>query len=106
MMPLCTTASPPEMCGWALRSQGYAVRRPARVRDAGVAGSLRFIDLRGQFGNPADRAQALQAAGVDQGQPGRVVAAVFELAQAFEEDGDDIAVSDRGNDATHGQLTS
>jgi hypothetical protein len=22
MMPLCTTARPPEMCGWALRSEG------------------------------------------------------------------------------------
>jgi hypothetical protein len=48
----------------------------------------------------------LQAGIVDQRQAGRIVATVFELAQAFEQDGDDVAVGDRGNDATHDQLTS
>ncbi|EXI75846.1 MAG: hypothetical protein AW07_00774 [Candidatus Accumulibacter sp. SK-11] len=84
----------------------HAVRRPARMSDAGPACGLRLLDLRRQFGNPANRPQTVQTAVVDQGEPGRVVAAVFELAQTFKQDGDDIAVSDRGNDATHGQFTS
>ena len=38
MMPLWTTAIVPETCGWALRSEGHAVGRPARVGDAGDGG--------------------------------------------------------------------
>jgi len=32
----------------------------------------------------------------------RVVAAVLEPAQAFDEDGHDVAAADRGDDSTHG----
>jgi hypothetical protein len=76
------------------------------VGDAGVTGNLRAVCLRGELGDAANRAQALQAGSVDQRQAGRIVATVFELAQSFEQDGDDVAVGDRGNDATHDQLTS
>ena len=78
-----------------------AVRRPAGVGDAGRAGGPGLVDLRHQFGDAPDRAQAAQAGGIDQGQPGRIVTAVFELAQPFEKLRNDIAVGDRGNDATH-----
>ena len=81
---------------------GRAVRGPARVRNAAVALCPGGVHLRRQFGDAADGAQAQQPGVVNQRQAGRVVAAVFELAQAFDEDGNDIAVGDRGNDATHG----
>ena len=80
---------------------GNAVRRPARVRDTGCARGAGLVDLSGQFGDAANGAQALQPGTVDQGETGRVIATVFELAQAFNEDRDDVAVSDRGDDSTH-----
>ena len=76
-----------------------AVRRPAGVGDAGAAGGGCRIRLGGEFGNAPDGAQAMQSA-IEDGKAGGVVAAVFELAQAFQQDGDDVAVSDRGDDAT------
>jgi hypothetical protein len=36
------------------------------------------------------------------GHPARVITAVLEPLQALHEDGDDVAVGDRGDDATHG----
>ena len=44
---------------------------------------------------------ALEALGMDRDTAG-VVAAVFEPLQALDEDGDDVAVRDRGDDAAHG----
>jgi hypothetical protein len=41
-------------------------------------------------------------AAVMHGHTGRIVAAVLELAQAFDQDRDDVAVGDRGDDAAHG----
>ena len=78
-----------------------AMRRPARMRDPRVATGLRLVGLRGQFRDPADRTQTMQAFLVDQRQPGRVVAPVLEPAQPFKKNGNDIAVRDRGDDATH-----
>ena len=73
-----------------------------RIDDAGVAGGLRgAIDLGGQFGDTADGAQPMQPVAVDQRQTSGIVSAVFQFAQSFEENRDDIAVSDRGDDATH-----
>lgn len=78
-----------------------AMRRPARMGDSGEAAGSDLVNLRGKLGDPTDRAQTLQTGSVDQRQPGRVITAIFELAQPFEQNGNNIAVSDRGNDATH-----
>jgi len=68
------------------------------VGDAGAG--RQSLGPRREFGHAADGAQAMHAPVMD-GEAGRVVAAVFELAQAFDQDGDDVAVSDRGDDAAH-----
>ena len=82
----------------------HAMRRPTRMGNAGRTGGLGLVDLRRQFGDTPDRAQAAQPGSIDQGQTGRIIASVFELAQAFEELGNDIAVGDRGDDATHTRI--
>ena len=100
MMPLWTTAIEPETCGWALRSLGtpWVAQRvwAMPVTDAGV-GRGGF-----EFGNAADRADALDAVIRDDGQPGRVIAPVFELLQAFDENGNDVAGGCCRDDAAHG----
>ncbi len=79
----------PETCGWALRSEGtpwVAQRVWAMPVVAWVLGRGGF-----EFGDAADRADAFDAGSADDGEAGRVIAAVFELLQAFDEDGDDVA---------------
>ena len=72
MMPLWTTATRSFMCGWALRSVGRAVRRPARVADAGVA-LQRLAASRRSFEvlELALGAAALEVAVLDGGDAGR-----------------------------------
>ena len=80
----------------------YAVGRPAGVGDAAVAvdiGGFGFGDEARHF---ADGAAALDVAAVIDGQPGGVVATVFEPFQAFQQDGDDVAFGYASDDATHG----
>lgn len=73
---------------------GYAMCRPARMRNPRVATGLRLVSLRGQFRDPPDRTQAMQAFLVDQRQARRVVAPVLEPAQPAKKNGNDIAVRD------------
>src|SRR4029078_12653755 len=54
-----------------------AVRRPAGVRDARCAGELSFVYRANQIVELADRADDLYPASVVNGEPGRIVAAVF-----------------------------
>ena len=80
----------------------HAVRRPARVGDAEVAGSR----MRGQgvreLRHLAHGAQARdRGAAVQDGDAGRVIAAVFEAPQALDQDRDDVPVSNRSDDAAH-----
>ena len=81
-----------------------AVRGPTRVGDARGADQAVGRHLLHQFRHPLGAARALEAARVD-GHAARVIAAVFEPLQALHEDGDDVAVRDRGDDATHGGVT-
>ena len=78
----------------------HAVGRPAGVGDAGDSAGR----CRGgfKFGDAADRADALDAITRNDGQPGRVIAAVFELLQAFDENGNDVAAGCCRDDAAHG----
>ena len=80
---------------------GHAVGGPARVGDADVGGELARIGQRSELGHAAAGAQAGELAG-EHGEAGGVIATVFELAQAFEQDRDDVVGCDCGDDATHG----
>jgi hypothetical protein len=59
--------------------------------------------LVGHFGersDPTDAAQAMHSV-IDYGDTRGIVAAVLELAQALEQDGNDITLSDCTNDSAH-----
>ena len=80
----------------------HAVRGPASVRDADLAARGRLVDRILQRLHLADGADALQLVrAVQDGHTGRVIAAVFEAAQSFHQDGDDVALCDGSDDATH-----
>ena len=84
-----------------------AVRRPARVRDAGRACQRQPVGLRGEIGDPrrADQTVELRRRVADHAQPRRVVAAVLEAADAFDQDRDDVARGSRADDAAHGRFS-
>ena len=77
-----------------------AVRSLARMRDAKVAVNPGLIRHLGERSHAPDTAQAMQPV-VDYCDPRGVVAAILELAQAFEQDGNDITLSDCANDSAH-----
>ena len=79
---------------------GHAVGGPAGVGDAGDRPGVGRGGF--EFGNPANRADTLDAGIRDDGQPGRVIAPVFELLQAFDENGNNVAAGCCRDDAAHG----
>src|SRR5579859_1702547 len=79
-----------------------AVRGPARVSDAEVALNFGLLDHAGKRGNPSGAAQAMQRA-IDHRYARGIVAAIFELAQALDQDGNYIALSDCTDDSAHGE---
>src|SRR5207248_2067492 len=79
---------------------GHAVRRPARVADADVAGEPSLERKPGERSDAAAAAQALHAA-VDHRDARRVVAAVFEPPQPLEQDRHDVAASYGCDDSAH-----
>ena len=86
--------------------RGRAVRRPARVRDAGVRGERARIGLRGEIGDARRAHQPLEVRrrGIvaDDREAGRVVAAVLEPSNAVDQDGNDVPRGRRSDDAAHG----
>ncbi len=77
-----------------------AVGGPARVRNAQVAVNLGSIGHLCQRRDTSDAAQAVEAA-IDYCNAGGIVAAIFELAQAFEQDGNDVTPRDCAYDSAH-----
>ncbi len=71
-----------------------AMRRPARVRDAGHRRQMRRLGLRGEVGDArgADEPRESRGAGVavDDRKPRGIVAAVFEPADAVDQDRDHV----------------
>ena len=60
---------------------------------------MRFL----QHSDLADGAQAAQVpGGIEDRDAGGVVAAVFEAPQAFDQNGNDVSISDRADDSAHG----
>ena len=82
-----------------------AVRGPAGVRNAGAPCDAFALDLALQLGHPRDAAGPLQAARMHRYAAG-VVAAVFEPLQALYQDGNNVAVRNRRDDAAHGRTPS
>src|ERR1700741_728204 len=81
---------------------GHAVRRPARVRDADLAVRRARVDRVLQHLHLADGAQALEPGrAVQDRDAGGVVAAIFEPAQSFHQDRDDVPLSNGSDDAAH-----
>ena len=83
----------------------HAMRGPAGVRDADLAGGGAVGERLLQHAHLADGAQARQVPGaVQHGDAGRVVAAVFQPPQALHQHRHDIALRDRSDDSAHGFL--
>ena len=81
-----------------------AMGRPAGMPDADHALHRLVVEPPGEVGELALGAAALDAA-VDQGRdPGRIIAAVFEAAQPFDEPRRDRVLGDDSDDAAHQSL--
>ena len=79
-----------------------AVGGPTGVADAALACSTGGLKPAGEVHQLAFRLEAAELArGVHGGDAGRVVAAVFELPQALQQQGGRFAGTDQGNDAAH-----
>ena len=86
---------------------GHAMGRPAGMRDPDGTRDRSRLERLLQDANLADRAQAFEhrARGQDR-EPRRIVAAIFQPAQAFQENGNDITFCDDTNDSTHRRSSS
>ncbi len=80
-----------------------AVGRPAGMGDAGGRVGVDFLGHPVQFGDPPDGAHALDLL-VEDRDSGRIVAAVLELTQAFDQDWHDVAPRCGSYDSTHALL--
>src|SRR5579863_7170232 len=78
-----------------------AVRRPARMRDAGFAVEVAVAKLQVQVLDALHRARALEPVTVQHGDAAGIVAAIFQAPQAFDEDGYDVATGDCADYSTH-----
>ncbi len=87
--------------GMRVVRQRRAVGGPAGVGDAGQALDAVLRGLRRQFGDPLGAAHPLQPGARVHGHAAGVVAPVFQPAQAFEQDGNDIVLRHGADDATH-----
>jgi hypothetical protein len=73
------------------------------VGDAGVAGHTVLRHLGFQFGHARGAARAARPAVLVHGHAAGVIAAVFQALQAFDQDGDDVALAGGADDAAHGR---
>ena len=90
--------------GMGVRLGGGAVRRPARVADAGAASRQVVGEMATQVGELADALRYAEAAlGVEHGDAGAVVAAVLEAGEALEDDGCGRFAADVTDDSAHGR---
>src|SRR5882672_8097769 len=79
-----------------------AVRGPTRVRDAGPAGERLGGQLAFERRDLADgAAEAELAILLDDGDAGRVIAAILEPFEALDEHRHDVSLSDRPDDSAH-----
>jgi hypothetical protein len=83
-----------------------AVRGPARVRDAGARAYALGLHVGRQFGHTRSAARAPQMPALVHRDAAAVVAAVLQPLQALDQDGNDVALADRTDDAAHGRTPS
>ena len=83
-----------------------AMRGPAGMGDAQAAGARRLVEPVGERLYLADRAGAIQRAVVHQRQTGGIVAAIFEPAQPFEQNGFDITLGAGPDNSAHSSVPS
>ena len=79
-----------------------AVGRPAGVGDPGEAAQGGLPDLRVELGDPRDASCAFRTHRVINCHAARVVAAILEALQSFDEDRNDVARADGTDDSAHG----
>ena len=101
MMPLWTMATRPEACGWALVSLGWpwVAQRVWPMPTPAFSGSLAHLGV--EVGQLARRAQALQLAAFQQGDAGRIIAAVFQPLQRLHQAGGRRLVAEDTDNAAH-----
>jgi hypothetical protein len=75
------------------------------VGDAGETLHAGFFDLGLQFGDAGRAARALQFAVHVQGNAARIVAAVFQALEAFDQNGGDITLRNCSDDTAHGETS-
>ena len=104
MMPLWTTTILPGAVAVGMRVLlgRPAVRRPARVADAVVAGDRVGVDDVFEVRQLAGAAAQVDGAVAHDRHARRVVAAVLELPQAVDQHGHDVLRSDVSDDSAHG----
>ena len=79
-----------------------AMRGPAGVGDTGGGRDLFSPDIGFELGHARRAARAPELTQLMHRDAAGVVATVFQPLQAFEQDGNDIALADGADDATHG----
>jgi tRNA uridine 5-carboxymethylaminomethyl modification enzyme len=88
---------------WIRRTENDHSKLPAELRTAFPDPVWQQLDYSLKYEGYVQRQEVMigKTARMD-GHPARVIPAVFEPLQALHEDGDDVAIGDRGDDATHG----
>ena len=82
-----------------------AMRRPARVRDSGMAMRWRCCDLRLELGDLADCLARLEPVSVDRRDSGRVIAAILETPQRGKKNSGRFGPTNVSNNAAHGSYS-
>ena len=81
---------------------GLAVGGPARVPDADIARDRAFVQAAGEIAQLADVATDRDLAILDDRDAGRIVAAILQPPQAFQDDLGRVARANITDDPTHG----
>ena len=100
-MPLWTTATGPDAVGVGVDDARRAVGRPAGVADPGAAGQGVGHQEVGQLDELAHGSAAGEPALVHGGDPGAVVAAVFEAPERVDQDRRGLVPAEVAHDAAH-----
>ena len=101
----------PETVGRCVRTMGKmrmcvvngrrAMRGPTRMRNAGARRDTVFLRQPDQLGHPRGAARTQQTAALMHRHAAGVIAAVFKALEPFDQNRDDIALTDGADDATH-----
>lgn len=81
---------------------GRAMSCPAGVGDAQLSGDVALLCHFRQTANPADAAQAVQTI-IEYRKASRIISAIFEFAQSFQQHRNNVARGYRPYDSTHGK---